>query len=113
MFIVYKTFTTRIKTKNLFKKARFGLWFFYNGGFIRWPPVQDVHFLVAPRVVVLYRFDCIFTIASSFESVNVKSPDGPMVDTSDSIETYIIGCLCEENTILKIWTSFFIWLKNY
>ena len=30
MFIVYKTFT-RIKTKNLFKKARFGLWFFYKG----------------------------------------------------------------------------------
>ena len=26
--------------------------------FIRWPPFQDDHFWVVPRVVILYSFDC-------------------------------------------------------
>ena len=36
-------------------------------------------------------------------SFHVKSPDGPMGNTSDFIE----------NTILKISAVLFIWLKNY
>ena len=31
IFIVYKVFTVRIKTKNLLKNARFGLWLFCKG----------------------------------------------------------------------------------
>ena len=31
IFIVYKTFTVRIKTKNLPKMTRFGLWSFDKG----------------------------------------------------------------------------------
>ena len=47
-------------------------------------------------------------------SFHVKSPrisKVPMADTSNFIETYVIGCLHEQNTILK--DSFFIWFKNY
>ena len=49
-------------------------------------------------------------------SFHIKSPrisKVPMADTSDFIETYAIGCLHEQNAILKISASFFIWFKNY
>ena len=58
LFIVYKTFTVGIKTKNLPWMTRFGLWSFYTGVFIRRPTIQEDHFWLAPRVIVLYRFDC-------------------------------------------------------
>ena len=34
---------------------------FIFAGFIRRPPVQHDHFWMVPRVVVFYRFDCIFS----------------------------------------------------
>lgn len=37
----------------------------------------------------------------------------PLVTPQDFIETKIIGCLFEENTIPKISASFFIWFKTY
>ena len=52
VFIVLETFTVGIKAKNL---PRTGV----SGCFIRWPPVQDDHFWVVPKMVVLYRSDCI------------------------------------------------------
>ena len=55
----------------------------------------------------------IFFFLFNTGSFYVKSPHGPTGDTSDFIETKIIGCLFEENSIPKISASFFIWFKNY
>ena len=44
--VVYKTFIVVIKTKNLPRTTRFGLWLFYKQVFMRWPPAQEDHFWV-------------------------------------------------------------------
>ena len=50
---VYKTFTVGIKTKNLPRTTKFGLWSFYKG------ISYNNHFWVVPRVFILYKYDCI------------------------------------------------------
>ena len=64
IFIVYKTSTVVIKTKNLWKNVQ--IWFV-----VRRPPPQDNHFLLALRVVVLYSFDCnnLFWWRYTFKSI--------------------------------------------
>ena len=44
LFIIYKTFTVGLKTKNLPRTTRYGLWLFYEGVFIRQPPAQKDDF---------------------------------------------------------------------
>ena len=57
IFIVFETLAIEIKIKNLSRTTRFGVWLFYKCS-IRQPPVQDDHFSVIPKVVILCRFDC-------------------------------------------------------
>ena len=61
IFIHYKTFTLG-GNKNLLRTTTLvGLYLVVVlwRCFMRWAPVQEDHFWVVPRVVVLYRFDCI------------------------------------------------------
>ena len=49
-----------IETNNLSRMTRFGLRSFYKGVLLGGRPLgQDDHFWVVPRVIVIYRFDCI------------------------------------------------------
>ena len=57
-FISYKTFTVGKKLKPA-KNDQIWLVVAWYRFFIRRPPFQDDHFWLVPRVVVLYRFDCI------------------------------------------------------
>ena len=54
-----KCLTVGIKTKNLPRTTKFKFGCLVKF-FIRQPHVQDDHFKVVPRVVFLYRFDCIY-----------------------------------------------------
>ena len=56
---VYKTFTVGIKTKNLPRVTTFGFWLFYKVVLEDDLLSKGAIFWVAPRVVVLHRFDCV------------------------------------------------------
>ena len=67
-FISYKTFTVKKKLKPG-KNDQIWLVVAWYRFFIRRPPFQDDHFWVVPRVVVLYRFDCITKNTITFAKI--------------------------------------------
>ena len=92
----------------------FCLKIFWNTKYTCYPPISAQILMWMREYLSAFAHAC-FRLAYQFlkQSFHVKSPNGPMRDTTNFLETQNIGWLHKGKTILKISASFFTWFKNY